>query len=251
MSIETELAALVGPLPDGVAEGVALGTGLADGYDLYPSAVGTVAVTFNPLGVSSLDLAEIDFAARFMERTGRRLFRAEPPAAWGRHLPAAIEAGTPGKVPVDLRLTTPFQESVLRVTAQIPRGEVRPYGWLAKEVRKPGATRAVGSVMARNPIPLMIPCHRVVRSDGHMGNYSLGGPDLKLLLLEHEGADPARLERLAENQIRVQGDLGTRRFCHPTCRVIRQAPTGSIVDFRSVAEATRAGFEACPHCRPM
>jgi O-6-methylguanine DNA methyltransferase len=251
MSIETQLAAMVGILPDGISEGVALGTGLADGYDLYPSAVGTVVVTFNPEGVSSLDLAESDFLSRFVERTGRSLIRAEPPTAWGRHLPRAIEAGTPGKVPVDLRPVTPFQEKVLRLTTQIPRGEVRPYGWLAKEVSRPGATRAVGSVMARNPIPLMIPCHRVVRSDGHMGNYSLGGPDLKLRLLEHEGADPARLERLAQGQVRVQGDVTSGLFCHPTCHVIRRSRIGDVIDFHSVDQAMSAGLRPCPHCRPV
>jgi O-6-methylguanine DNA methyltransferase len=248
MSIEHQLAALVGANPAGLSESVALGTGLADGYDLYPSPVGTVVVTFNPEGVSSLDLAESDFAHRFQERTGRTLIRAEAPRAWARHLPEAIEAGTPGKVPVDLRAVTPFQEKVLRVTTQIPRGEVRPYGWLAKEVRSPGATRAVGSVMARNPIPLMIPCHRVVRSDGHMGNYSLGGPHIKLHLLEHEGANPTRLERLAHAQVRVQGDPRTMIYCHPTCQVVRGAP--SVLDFHSVVEAETKGFTACTRCRP-
>jgi O-6-methylguanine DNA methyltransferase len=232
-----------------MTESVALGTGLAEGYDLYPSAVGTVAVTFNPEGVSSLELASEDFHTRFTTRTGRTLIRAEAPKAWARHLPGAIEAGTPGKVPVDLRLATPFQERVLRITTQIPRGEVRPYGWLAKEVRSPGATRAVGSVMARNPIPLMIPCHRVVRSDGHMGNYSLGGPHLKLHLLEHEGADPQRLEALARQQVRVLGDSDTAVYCLPTCHVVRRARRA--VSFHSVAEARGAGLTPCPECRPV
>lgn len=249
MSIENELATLTGPIPSGLSESVALGTGLAEGYDFYASAVGTVVVTFNPEGVTFLDLADGDFADRLRRRTGKALIRAEAPRAWRRHLPDAIEAGTPGKVPVDLRLVTPFQEKVLRITTQIPRGEVRPYGWLAKEVRSPGATRAVGSVMARNPIPLMIPCHRVVRSDGHMGNYSLGGPDLKLSLLEHEGADPARLEVLAQGQVRVQGDVRTRVYCLPSCHVLRAA--GRVKSFRTTAEAEAEGFMPCVECRPV
>ena len=146
MSIERDLAGLIGDLPEGLTEGVALGTGLADGYDFYQSPVGTVVVTFNPVGVSGIDLAESDFVTRFQGRTGRQLFRAEAPRAWARHLPAALEAGTPGKVPVDLRATTPFQQQVLRVTAGIPKGEVRSYSWLAKEARRPAAVRAAGSV---------------------------------------------------------------------------------------------------------
>jgi O-6-methylguanine DNA methyltransferase len=210
-----------------------------------------VAVSFNPEGVSSLDLAGEEFFERFTKRTGRALIRADAPSAWARHVPAAIEAGTPGKVPIDLRSVTPFQAAVLRATTQIPRGEVRPYGWLAKEVRSPGATRAVGSVMARNPIPLMIPCHRVVRSDGHMGNYSLGGPHLKLQLLEHEGAEPARLERLAGGHVRFQGSEATGVFCLPTCHVVRGAPGATVVDIRSVEDAAGLGLAPCPHCRPV
>lgn len=250
MGIESKLAGLIGPPPDGLSEGVALGSGMADGYDLYPSVVGTVAVTFNPHGVSGVDLADTDFADRFTRRTGRALIRAKAPSSWGSHLPKAIEAGTPGKIPVDFRAVTPFQASILRLTAGIPRGEVRPYAWLAKEAFRPSALRAVGSAVARNPIPLMIPCHRVVRSDGRMGNYSLGGPEVKLKLLEHEGAEPGRLEWLADHQIRVQGNASTRIFCHPTCRAIRRSQSSNVIDFRSATEAESAGFRACHLCRP-
>jgi len=110
-----------------------LGTGIADGYDLYESAVGKVVVTFNPNGVSSLSLASEDFEGYFAHRHGRLLIRAEAPSAWSGHIPAAIEAGTPGRLPVDLSSVTPFQTRILRIAATIPRGEVRPYGWLARE----------------------------------------------------------------------------------------------------------------------
>lgn len=251
MSIERELAGLVGELPDGMSEGVALGTGLADGFDLYDSAVGAVVVIFNPIGVSGVDLADTDFTSRFGERTGRRLLRAEAPKAWGRHIPEALEAGTPGKVPVDLRSVTPFQEKVLRITAGIPKGEVRPYAWLAKEAERPGAVRAAGSAVARNPLPLMIPCHRVVRSDGHIGNYSLGGPHNKVALLDHEGASAEWLEDLASSGVRFRANSGTGIYCHPTCRAIRRSKPSNVVDLRDVAEARSAGFKPCLLCRPI
>lgn len=250
MSIERELSTLVGELPRGLSEGVALGTGLADGYDFYDSPVGTVVVTFNPIGVSGVDLADTDFAQRFEKRTGRRLFRAEPPRVWARHLPDAIEAGTPGKVPVDLRAATPFQERVLRVTAGIPKGEVRSYAWLAKEAERPGAVRAAGSAVARNPIPLMIPCHRVIRADGHIGNYSLGGPQNKVLLLDHEGAGAGWLERLAAQGVRFRANRSTGIFCHPTCRAIRGSKPANVVDLRDVTQARAAGYKPCRLCRP-
>ncbi|HET9259880.1 MAG TPA: methylated-DNA--[protein]-cysteine S-methyltransferase [Acidimicrobiia bacterium] len=187
MTIETKLGALVGGLPTGVSEGVALGTGLAEGFDFYDSAIGLVVVTFNPEGVSSVDIAD-GYEERYAQRFSRPLMRADAPSAWRSYIPEAIERGTPGKLPVDLRAVTDFQRQVLRTTATIPKGEVRPYGWIARKVDRPRAVRAVGTAVARNPIPLIIPCHRVVRSDGHIGNYSLGGPHNKIDLLEHEGA---------------------------------------------------------------
>lgn len=250
MSIESQLKDLVGDLPDGLSEGVALGAGLADGYDVYDSPIGTVAVTFNVDGVSSVDLSDEAFPERFTERFGRALFRAEAPSAWERHIAPAIEAGRPGKLPIDMRSVTPFQEEVLRVAAGIPRGEVRPYAWLAHEVARPGAVRAVGSTMARNPVPLIIPCHRVVRSDGTIGAYSLGGPHNKHELLSHEGLEPEWLESLATRHIRVQGNKTTGIFCHPTCHRIRRSKTENVVDLTSTESARAAGFRPCEVCRP-
>ena len=192
MNIEDQLQQLTGDIPHGLSEGVALGTGLAEGYDFYESAIGDVIVTFNPHGVSSVDIAD-GFEDRYRERYGRPLIRAEAPSEWGRHISEAIERGTPGRLPVDLRSVTDFQERVLRTTATIPKGEVRPYGWVARKIDNPRAVRAVGTALAHNPIPLIIPCHRVVRSDGQIGNYSLGGPHIKVDLLQHEGAYPKPL----------------------------------------------------------
>ena len=196
MNIEATMAELLGEIPDGMSEGVALGTGIADGYDLYESAIGDLVVAFNPDGVSSVDLATPGFEDRFTGRIGRVLLRADAPSAWRRFIPEAIEAGRPGKVPVDLRSVTSFQANVLRTTATIPRGEVRPYAWVAEAVHRPRAVRAAGSALARNPIPLIIPCHRVVRADGQLGNYSLGDANNKDRLLEYEGIDIDRDKRL-------------------------------------------------------
>jgi O-6-methylguanine DNA methyltransferase len=250
MSIEDRLSGLGGGLPDGITEGVALGTGLADGYDLYPSPLGEVVVTFNIEGVSSVDLATTGYERRFATRHGRGLLRAEPPTDWARHIAEAMEAGTPGRLPVDLRSRTPFEVKVLRIAASIPRGEVRPYGWLAREADRPDAARAVGSTMARNPIPLIIPCHRVVRSDGHLGEYSLGGPHNKVDLLSHEGVDLGHLIELAEHHVRVQGDPSTGVYCHPSCHVIRGSGQWNILDFKSTAAARAAGLQPCLECRP-
>lgn len=87
----------------------------------------------------------------------------------------------------DLERLTPFTRAVLKITARIPYGEVRSYQWVARKLRKPDASRAVGNALARNPIPIIVPCHRVVRSDGAIGGFALGpGWKKRLLALEKQ-----------------------------------------------------------------
>ncbi|HEY3244077.1 MAG TPA: methylated-DNA--[protein]-cysteine S-methyltransferase [Phycisphaerae bacterium] len=99
-------------------------------------------------------------------------------------------------VPLDLSEMTPFRRRVMLACRAIPRGQTRSYADLARCAGVPGATRAAGSVMAHNPLGLLVPCHRVLRSDGSLGGFSSpGGVKLKRRLLEHEGAWlPARPE---------------------------------------------------------
>ena len=210
MSIEAHLESLVGDLPHGLSEGIALGTGLAEGYDVYESAIGAVIVTFNIRGVSSVDIAE-RFEVHYPERFHRPLFQATAPHEWRDLIPVAIERGTPGRLPVDLRSLTEFQRQVLETTATIPRGQVRPYGWVAREIDRPRAVRAVGTALAHNPVPLIIPCHRVVRSDGQIGNYSLGGPHIKAELLELRHALTLRVVQtsITRNLVFDARSLGT------------------------------------------
>ena len=87
---------------------------------------------------------------------------------------------------IDMTLCYDFQKKVLLETRQIPRGKVICYGHLADRILAPGAARAVGSALARNPFPLIIPCHRVVKSTGYLGNFS-GGSEMKKFLLQMEG----------------------------------------------------------------
>ncbi len=88
--------------------------------------------------------------------------------------------------PLDLALVPPFTQQVLRATARIPYGEVRPYAWVARQVGRPKATRAVGQALHINPVAPIIPCHRVIASDNTLGGYG-GGPDMKRWLLRLEG----------------------------------------------------------------
>jgi O-6-methylguanine DNA methyltransferase len=92
---------------------------------------------------------------------------------------------------LDLSQVTPFQQSVLQATRQIPPGTLWTYGQMARAIGKPQASRAVGQALGRNPVPIIVPCHRVVASDGSLGGYSGGGGVAsKRKLLALEGALP-------------------------------------------------------------
>ena len=92
-------------------------------------------------------------------------------------------------IPIDWFVMTSFQERVLRVTYVIPYGETTTYGDIARQIDKPRAARAVGRAQATNPMPLVIPCHRVVGADGGLHGYGApGGLETKAWLLQLEGA---------------------------------------------------------------
>lgn len=93
-------------------------------------------------------------------------------------------------LPLDWNGMAEYQIEVLRACYAIPYGEVRTYAGLARETGRPKAARAVGNIMATNPIPIVIPCHRVIGSDGSLHGYG-GGLDVKARLLKMEGAQLA------------------------------------------------------------
>jgi methylated-DNA-[protein]-cysteine S-methyltransferase len=88
---------------------------------------------------------------------------------------------------LDLSGATAFQRKVWEITRLIPYGETRSYAWVAEQIKKPMAVRAVGQALGRNPLPVIVPCHRVVASDGRLGGYS-GGLEWKSHLLNLEAS---------------------------------------------------------------
>lgn len=239
--LESELTGLRVRAPAATDRAVALGTGIVAGFSLFEAPVGEVAVTFTPDGVRTV---------RLVEELEPEAIEARPPRAWGDRIRRALEEGRPGDLPLDLSVT-PFRRKVLDQAASIPKGEVRSYGWLARHVGSPGASRAVGSAMATNPVPLIIPCHRVVRSDGRIGAYSLGGPDNKWKLLRQEGADPEQLERLAGAGVRYIASATTGIFCVPSCSRALRIQTRHRLEVRTAREAEEAGLRPCRVCRPL
>lgn len=156
-----------------------------------PAPVGEAHAAFTDQGVlflrteASLGGDADRFREAFATRFGRPLLPAPEPPEW---LVEALAGGVGADIAVDLRDSTAFAAEVLRVTARIPAGQTRTYAWVAKEVGRPGAVRAVGSALARNPVPLLIPCHRVIRSDGGLGDYLFGVETKERLLREEASA---------------------------------------------------------------
>jgi O-6-methylguanine DNA methyltransferase len=249
-----DLADLKVPAPQRAINAAIAVSNAADGYVTRPSAVGTLYVAFNERGVSAVDLADspADFEDRFLHLSGRPALAVDRvPTAIGRHLDGAIKSGRPGRLPLDLSGLTEFQAAVLLKTAEIPGGQVRPYGWVAKEIGKPEAVRAVGTALAKNPVPVVVPCHRVVRSDGHLGNYSLGDPENKKVLLDAEGLDVRAFEAMSDRGVRFTGSDTTDIFCNPTCHHARRTSPQHTVEFRTETQARAAGFRPCKVCRPV
>ncbi len=163
------------------------------GYAAFPQPFGTFYVAFGPQGPA---YAKIAASAAAFERDASRYLgaavgRAPAPRGLAEAVEAAIRRHEAFRGPVDLTRVGPFEREVLAALRRIPAGQVRTYREIARALGEPGAARAVGMACARNPLPLLIPCHRVVRSDGGLGGYSLrGGVDLKRRLLQAEGALP-------------------------------------------------------------
>ena len=244
---ENEIAAMLGAPeapPESIERGVLIRTALADQYTTVPGPLGIIHVGFTPLGVSSIvpTSDEEEFLATHHRRVGRKAYPGEMPHRLAARLERTLESGRLGKLPVDLRVLTEFQQHVLEVTATIPPGEVRPYGWVAREVGNEAAVRAVGTALARNPVPIAVPCHRVVKSDGSIGSYAFGS-HMKHALLEHEG--------LTEfGPLRLIGSDTTRIYCFPTCRNARRITPGHRVEFATNLRAVAAGYRPCKVCRP-
>jgi O-6-methylguanine DNA methyltransferase len=188
------------------------------------------------------------FAEDFRARFGRPLLPGErPPAGL---LPALRPDGRGGRaVKVDLRGLTDFERDVLAATREIPAGQTRPYAWVAREIGRPKAVRAVGSALGRNPVPIVIPCHRVTRSDGDPGGYVFGA-SAKERLLRAERVNLDEVRELARGRVHFLGSDTTGIVCYPTCADARRIAPAHRVGFRDMAAAAAAGYRPCRTCRP-
>ncbi len=141
-------------------------------------------------------------------------------------------------VAVDLAGVAPFQARVLAEARRIPFGETESYAELARRIGRPRAARAVGNALGANPVPVIVPCHRVIRGDGSWGHYAFGGR-MKTQLLALERATPA-----------LVGCTSTRIVCRRGCAHEQRVAEPNRVVFASVPDARSVGYRPCRVCRP-
>jgi methylated-DNA-[protein]-cysteine S-methyltransferase len=163
----------------------ALAEGLVDvRYDVVDSPLGELLVAATDRGLCRVSYV-VDDGESLVRTFGGRILRL-PLDEVRRELDEYFEGGrTAFDLPLDLRVA-PFPEQVLRELGRVPYGATTTYGALAASVGRPRAARAIGTVMNRNPLPIVLPCHRVVGANGALTGYA-GGLDRKRALLTLEG----------------------------------------------------------------
>jgi O-6-methylguanine DNA methyltransferase len=154
------------------------------------SPVGKLYVAFRASGITAVTPDRGEGDERALDHIARRLRRgvvaAQAPAWVSETLATFFRTHLSDYARIDISDLSPFEQSALRAAAQIPPGEVRSYSWIAQKIGAPNAVSAVGRVMARNPVRMLYPCHRVVDTAGHLHNYGYG-LDIKARILELEG----------------------------------------------------------------
>ena len=149
---------------------------------------------------------------------------------------------------VDLSLVeSDFKRRALEKLRKVPFGSVVTYQGLASAVGAPDGQRAIGNAMGSNPIPIYVPCHRVIKSDLSIGNYG-GGVPRKLKLLRAEGFAVGPDLRVPVRA--VMGHQRTHIYCRPSCSAAQRADMGRVYIFADPERAMRAGLRACKLCHP-
>ena len=174
-------------------------------WGLFKTRKGWCAIAWSAKGLMALVLPQKEkaLALRKLQEylpPGPQKFweksQATVPLKFQRETGEALRGKPFSNLPVDLFSLTPFQQRILQETCRIPWGQYRSYAWVARKAGSPKGFRATGQALNRNPVPIFIPCHRVVASGGKLGGYG-GGLEWKVKLLELEGIRPQKGGKLA------------------------------------------------------
>lgn len=158
-------------------------------------------VAWTNSGIAAVERETLTAKRDLKRRIKMDFIEASLPPVFRQFLVLATK-GKAQEVPIDLAWAKDFERDVLEATRRIPYGQTRSYSWLAREARRPLAVRAAATTMARNPLWLLVPCHRVIHADGTLGSYGNGavGQARKRALLQQEGVKLASPTRRAKKR---------------------------------------------------
>lgn len=217
------------------------------------TTIGRLLVADGPRGLLAVKYLDSSDRTSALKDLRMRFDLEEDPATAARiadeierFLRGDVEAVAHRRIDLSL-VASDFQRRALRRLRSVPPGSVVTYAALAEAIGAPSSQRAIGNTMASNPLPIYVPCHRVIKSDGTIGNYG-GGVERKLKLLGAEGFRAEHGDRLPGTA--VYGHWASRIFCRPACTSVRRASRKRWLIFGDAAHARGVGMRACKICRP-
>ena len=227
-------------------------------YRIFPSPLGHILVGRSEHGIAVVEYLHGDSSLR-----GSRLARVEgveavPGGPELERLQRDLLDYIEGRRrtldwSLDWRLArSDFERAVLEATAAIPYGAVASYAGLARQIGKPTAVRAVAQALRWNPLPIVVPCHRVIGTSGRLTGYAGDKLTLKQRLLSVEGVKLRPSQRdfsVAREAMYALGE-GTTEYCLPTCGSMGTRSLSLLTLFASRADAEVRGFVPCTTCRP-
>ena len=224
-------------------------------YGVFPSPLGKILIARSELGVSLVRYIDSEAAAKsYLARlAGAEAVedRTAVEATYRELLDYLNARATRLSWPLDLRWAQgDFQRRVLEVTARLPYGAVTSYGGIARRIGAPASVRAVAQALRHNPIPIAIPCHRVIGAAGDLTGYAGSKIGLKERLLSLEGVPVGvRAHKIDRGHMYILLD-GEVEYCVPSCGDIARKPLAEVTLFGSRRHADEAGLRPCSSCRP-
>ena len=222
-------------------------------YKVFPSPLGPILIAASEHGVALVEYLRGSVADSRLFRMAdvdRQEDRGALNRLHGELLDYLAGRRTRLEWPLDLRFArSDFERAVLQATAAVPYGAVSSYTSIAGDIGKPAAVRAVAQALRHNPVPIVVPCHRIIGISGDLVGYAGDRIGLKEQLLGVEGVptDHARIARAAMYHYDPNPD---RQYCLPTCGAILKRPLTNIRLFANRELAELSGLSPCDSCRP-
>ena len=224
-------------------------------YGIFESPLGKLLIARSELGVAMVRYIDSERAARshLTRLAGDEAVedRAAVEGTYRELLDYLGARSTRLAWPLDLRWAgSDFQRRVLAATAQLPYGAITSYAGIARRIGEPASMRAVAQALRHNPIPIAIPCHRVIGSGGDLTGYAGSKIGLKERLLSLEGVPVGvRAHKIERDHMYILFE-GYSEYCLPTCGTLSQEPMAQLTLFGTRQHAEAVGFTPCGNCRP-